>query len=74
MPWPSAAVTTERTVYDTSRAVMVSNHSRPTSISEDLRDFYLKQENGRKLLAGVKIIPDEETSSRGGPAQHEEVQ
>lgn len=56
----------------TSYAVMISNQPRPTSISEDLRDFYLKQENGRKLLAGVKIIPEGETDSVGGTA-HDEV-
>lgn len=35
---------------------MVSNHPRPTSVSRELRDYYLRQENGRKLLVGVKVV------------------
>lgn len=42
------------------RAVLVSNQPRPKTISEELRDYYLKQTNGRELLEGVKLVPGAE--------------
>lgn len=50
---------------------MISNRPRPALISEDLRDYYLNQENGRRLLAGVRIIPENRTESGDGTAREE---
>lgn len=43
--------------------VMVSNQPRPKSISAELRDYYLKQANGRELLEGVEVVPGAEEVS-----------
>ncbi|CAM9392922.1 unnamed protein product, partial [Hapterophycus canaliculatus] len=43
---------------DGATDVMVSNHPRLTSISEKLRDYYLGQENGRRLLIGVEVVAE----------------
>ncbi|CAB1114685.1 unnamed protein product [Ectocarpus sp. CCAP 1310/34] len=47
---------------------MVSNRTRPKSISAERRDYYLKQANGRELLEGVEIIPgaEEATDAKKG--------
>lgn len=55
------------------RAVMISNQPRPTTVSRELRDYYLRQENGRELLLGVKVVPNTEEAVDAGAAGHEEV-
>ncbi|CAN0232463.1 unnamed protein product [Pylaiella littoralis] len=57
--------------FDGADDVMISNRPRPALISEDLRDYYLNQENGRRLLAGVRIIPENRTESGDGTAREE---
>ena len=52
---------------------MISNQPRPTSISEELRDYYLRHEKGRKLLVGVKIVSNEEAEETGAGSSQEEV-
>lgn len=44
------------------------------AMTAELRDFYLKQENGRRLLAGVKIIPNPATDSEEDVEETEEAE
>ncbi|CAM9457537.1 unnamed protein product [Ectocarpus fasciculatus] len=56
--------------HDGATDVMVSNQPRPKSISEELRDYYLKQTNGRELLEGVKVIPGAEEEHGQSPVDN----
>ncbi|CAM9522377.1 unnamed protein product [Ectocarpus sp. 12 AP-2014] len=54
--------------HDGATDVMVSNQSRPKSISAELGDYYLKQANGRELLEGVEVVPGAEGENGLSPA------
>ncbi|CAM9188231.1 unnamed protein product [Ectocarpus sp. 4 AP-2014] len=54
--------------HDGATDVMVSNQTRPKSISAELRDYYLKQANGRELLEGVEVVPGAGEEHEQSPA------
>ncbi|CAM9675137.1 unnamed protein product [Ectocarpus sp. 8 AP-2014] len=54
--------------HDGATDVMVSNQPSPRSISAELRDYYLKQANGRELMEGVEVVPGAAEDNGQSPA------
>ena len=52
---------------------MISNQSRPTEVSRELYDYYIRHENGRELLEGVKVVPGTTEAEAAGGAGQKEV-
>lgn len=52
---------------------MISNRSRPTEFSQELYDYYLRRQNGRKLLEGVKVVPEKKRDEAERVAGQSEV-
>lgn len=52
---------------------MISNQSRPMEVSRELYDYYIRHENGRELLEGVKVFPGTTEAEAAGGAGQKEV-
>eukprot|EP00752_Nemacystus_decipiens_P003809 g3505.t1 len=54
--------------------VMISSQPRLARVSKELYDYYLRHENGQKLLQGVKVYPETRNAEATGVAGEKEKQ